>query len=89
MNKIPNAVKTYYVLPGVSVPLQQYLEKQDAHTPFLLAPILPLARSTIAHARHAAHSGSDKSDAPTAAPCVAIAKVWSSIAWTSEGWYVS
>jgi hypothetical protein len=47
-------------LPGgwASVPFQQYLVKQVAHTPLLCIPVLFLARSTTAQARHAGNSGS-------------------------------
>lgn len=68
----------------VSVPFQQYLAKQDVQTPLLAVPFLLLARSTTAHAKHAGHSGSIEVDASTARPCMAITKVWSSIAWMAD-----
>jgi len=66
------------------LPFQQYLAKQLSHTPLLVSPALSRARSTTAHARHAGHSGSVGAPASAGKPCVAMIKVWSSIAWICE-----
>jgi hypothetical protein len=65
------------------LPFQQYLSRQVEQIPLLASPARSLARSTMAHARHDGQSGSFV--APSAGyPCVAMTKVWLSIAWTVD-----